>query len=201
MSTTVSSYVDFIGLSPNPVNARGSVLLSVRFKQVETGRYVVPASAWRGNGPWYADLAVPITERDSVAYVSEEATIEERQSEYNSILKVEDGGSGVVRVWALRSRPTTGIPISVINGMFSHIDEMTIPSSQWSGAGPWTCNVYLSHPVRSALCGMTSTSSAAEARIYISAGVHVSGVSDTKVVLRAMHEKPTSTMRLGILSE
>ena len=192
----------FVGLSPNPVECRGSFLISAGFRTIVVQDYTIPASAWKGAGPYYADISVQVAnEEELISYVADFATLGQRVAEYNAILTAEENGTGVMRFWATSVRPAVDIPIKIITGMFTYADTETIQPDQWQGEGPWTCTIDMGHEVRTALCAMTDGMTAEEARAYIDAGIHVAGVSGNTVTLRAMLSKPTIAIKVGVLSE
>lgn len=202
MSTISSIAVSFVGLEPNPVGVRESFLIQAAFRIIDVGEYTIPATAWKGTGPYYADISVPLTGKDElIAYVADFATLDQRVAEYNALLRAEENGTGVMRFWATSVKPRVDIPIKVITGMFSNAEAVTVQPSQWQGSGPWTCTLDMGHQVRTASCAMTDGMTAEEARAFIDAGIHVSGVSGNTVTLRAMLSKPSTAIKVGVLSE
>lgn len=202
MSTISSIAVSFVGLEPNPVGVRESFLIQAAFRVIDVGEYTIPATSWKGTGPYYADVSVPLAGKEElVAYVADFATLDQRVAEYNALLRAEENGTGVMRFWATSIKPKVDIPIKVITGMFSHAEAVTVQPSQWQGSGPWTCTLDIGHQVRTALCAMTDGMTAEEAGAFIDAGIHVAGVSGNTVTLRAMLSKPSITVPVGILSE
>lgn len=202
MSTISSVAVAFVGLEPNPIGVKESFLIQAAFRIIDVGEYTVPVTAWKGTGPYYADISVPLAGKDElIAYVADFATLDQRVAEYNALLRAEENGTGVMRFWATSIKPRVDIPIKVITGMFSNAEVVTIQSSQWQGNGPWTCTLDMGHQVRTASCAMTDGMTADEARAYIDAGIHVAGVSGNTVTLRAMLSKPSMAIKVGVLSE
>lgn len=202
MSTIQSVQVSFVGLEPNPIGVKESYLIQAAFRIIDVGEYTIPATSWKGTGPYYADVSVPLVgSSELIAYVADFATLDQRVAEYNALLKAEENGTGVMRFWATSIKPKVDIPIKVITGMFSNAENVTIQSSQWQGSGPWTCTLDMGHQVRTASCAMTDGMTAEQARAFIDAGLHVAGVSGNMVTLRAMLEKPSTNIRVGILSE
>lgn len=202
MSTIQSVQVSFVGLEPNPIGVKESYLIQAAFRIIDVGEYMIPATAWKGTGPYYADVSVPLAgSSELIAYVADFATLDQRVAEYNALLRAEENGTGVMRFWAISVKPKVDIPIKVITGMFSNAENVTIQSSQWQGSGPWTCTLDMGHQVRTASCAMTDGMTAEQARAFIDAGLHVAGVSGNMVTLRAMLEKPSTNIRVGILSE
>lgn len=202
MSTISSVAVAFVGLEPNPIGVRESFLIQASFRIIDVGEYTIPATAWKGTGPYYADISVPLAgSEELIAYVADFATLDQRVAEYNALLRAEENGTGVMRFWATSIKPTTDIPIKVINGMFSNAEAVTVQPGQWQGSGPWTCTLDMGHQVRTATCAMTDGMTADEAQAFIDAGIHVAGVSGNTVTLRAMLSKPSIAVPVGILSE
>ena len=202
MSTISSVAVAFVGLEPNPVGVRESFLIQAAFRIIDVGEYTIPVTAWKGAGPYYADISVPLAGKDElIAYVADFATLDQRVAEYNALLRAEENGTGVMRFWATSIKPKVDIPIKVITGMFSNAEAVTVQPGQWQGSGPWTCMLDMGHQVRTASCAMTDGMTAEEARAFIDAGIHVSGVSGNTVTLRAMLSKPTIAIKVGVLSE
>lgn len=202
MSTISSIAVSFVGLEPNPVGVRESFLIQASFRIIDVGEYTIPATAWKGTGPYYADISVPLAGKDElIAYVADFATLDQRVAEYNALLRAEENGTGVMRFWATSVKPKVDIPIKVITGMFSNAEAVTVQPGQWQGSGPWTCTLDMGHQVRTASCAMTDGMTAEEAQAYIDAGIHVAGVSGNTVTLRAMLSKPTIAIKVGVLSE
>lgn len=202
MSTIQSVQVSFVGLEPNPIGVSESFLIQAAFRVIDVGEYTIPATAWKGTGPYYADISVPLAGKDElIAYVADFATLDQRVAEYNALLKAEENGTGVMRFWATSVKPTVDIPVKIITGMFKNAETQTIQPDQWQGSGPWTCTLDMGHEVRTALCAMTDGMTADEARAFIDAGIHVAGVSGNTVTLRAMLSKPSIAVPAGILSE
>lgn len=202
MSTISSIAVSFVGLEPNPVGVRESFLIQASFRIIDVGEYTIPATSWKGTGPYYADISVPLAGKEElVAYVADFATLDQRVAEYNALLRAEENGTGVMRFWATSIKPKVDIPIKVITGMFSNAEAVTVQPNQWQGPGPWTCTLDMGHQVRTASCAMTDGMTAEEAQAYIDAGIHVAGVSGNTVTLRAMLSKPTIAIKVGVLSE
>lgn len=202
MSTISSIAVSFVGLEPNPVGVRESFLIQAAFRIIDVGEYTIPATAWKGTGPYYADISVPLAgSEELIAYVADFATLDQRVAEYNALLRAEENGTGVMRFWATSVKPKVDIPIKVITGMFSNAETVTVQPSQWQGSGPWTCTLDMGHQVRTASCAMTDGMTAEEAQAYIDAGIHVAGVSGNTVTLRAMLSKPSKAIKVGVLSE
>jgi hypothetical protein len=201
--TEISSIaVSMVGMEPNPIGVKESFLISVAFRVIDVGEYTIPVTAWKGTGPYYADISVPLAGKEElISYVADFATLDQRVSEYNALIKAEENGTGVLRFWAISIKPKVDLPIKVITGMFSNTDVETVQTSQWQGSGPWTCTLDLGHPVRTALCGMTEGMTAEQARAFIYAGIHVSATSGNTVTLRAMLSKPSMGIPIGILSE
>lgn len=192
----------FVGLNPNPVECGESFLVSAGFKSITVQDYTIPASAWKGTGPYYVDISIQLAnEEELIAYVADFATLDQRVAEYNAMLKAEKNKIGVMRFWATSVKPTVDIPVKIITGMFKNAETQTIQPDQWQGSGPWTCTLDMGHEVRTALCAMTDGMTADEARAFIDAGIHVAGVSGNSVTLRAMLSKPSIVVPVGILSE
>lgn len=202
MSTISSIAVSFVGLEPNPVGVRESFLIQAAFRIIDVGEYTIPVMAWKGTGPYYADISVPLAGKDElIAYVADFATLDQRVAEYNALFRAEENGTGVMRFWATSVKPKVDIPIKVITGMFSNAEIVTVQPSQWQGSGPWTCTLDMGHQVRTASCAMIDGMTAEEARAFIDAGIHVAGVSGNSVTLRAMLSKPSMAIKVGVLSE
>lgn len=202
MSTISSVAVAFVGLEPNPIGVRESFLIQVAFRIIDVGEYTIPATAWKGTGPYYADISVPLAgSEELIAYVADFATLDQRVAEYNALLRAEENGTGVMRFWAISIKPKVDIPIKVITGMFSNAESITVQPGQWQGSGPWTCTLDMGHQVRTATCAMTDGMTADEAQAFIDAGIHVAGVSGNTVTLRAMLSKPSIAVPVGVLSE
>lgn len=192
----------FIGLNPNPIECGESFLISAGFKSITVQDYTIPASAWKGTGPYYVDLSIQVANEDELmAYVADFATLEQRVAEYNALIQARENGTGIIRFWAVSVKPKVDIPVKVITGMFSNTDVVNIQPGQWQGSGPWTCSLNLEHEVRTATCAMPDGLTTEQARTFIDAGLHVAGVSGNTVTLRAMLEKPNVDVRIGILSE
>ena len=192
----------FVGLNPNPIGCGETFLISAGFKSITIQDYTIPASAWKGTGPYYVDISIQVAnEEELITYVADFATLDQRVAEYNALLRAEENGTGVMRFWATSIKPKVDIPIKVITGMFSNAETVTVQPGQWQGSGPWTCTLDMGHQVRTALCAMTDGMTAEEARAFIDAGIHVSGVSGNTVTLRAMLSKPSIAIKMGVLSE
>lgn len=202
MSTISTIRLAYVGLEPNPIGVNESYLVQAAFRVVDVGEYTIPATAWKGTGPYYADMSIPLAgSEELIAYVADFATLEQRAAEYNALIQAKEGGTGIIRFWAISIKPKVDIPIKVITGMFSNTDVVNIPMSSWQGSGPWTCSVDLGHEIKTATCAMPDGLTAEQARAFMDAGIHVAGVSGNSVTLRAMLERPSMDIRVGILSE
>lgn len=177
----------------------GSRIPSDKF--LHTVNAVLFADEWRGDGPYYMDLDVPMVyaDRDVISYVPHTATLEERMAERHALLRAVTTGDRKVRVWALSKRPHINIPMRMTLGVFRMIETKTLTASGWAGSGPWTQTITLSNAVADAVIGAVETMTDAQVRAFTSAGISASAVNGTSLTIRAILEKPSMDLPIGVM--
>lgn len=200
MSTVQAIVVEHVGLTPSTVDVGQTFMVSVTPRSLQAGLYTAPASAWIGTGPYDVTLAVDgvDTSTEAVAYVDHNATLEQRMAEYNGLLQGIVVSDGRIQIRALSVLPREDLPIRIINGAFPYYTTISVPVSAWSGTGPWMAAVTLPKGLKTAVCGTTELTTEAMAEAFSASGIHVCSLSGYTLVLRALFEKPSIALTLGI---
>lgn len=148
---------------------------------------------WLGTGPYYMDKDVPsvYADTEAIAYVNHTATVLQRASEYNAVLRVVPNGDRKVRIYALSIKPREDIPIKVSIGGFRMHKVISLPASGWSGSGPWTQNVSVQNGAVDAVIGQHEGMSATAVEQMMYGMLHVSAISGNTVTVRVIGKKPT----------
>lgn len=156
---------------------------------------------WLGTGPYYMDKDVPsvYADTEAIAYVNHTATVLQRMSEYNAVLRVVPNGDRKVRIYALSIKPREDIPIKVSIGGFRMHQVISLPASGWTGSGPWTQNVSVQNGAVDAVIGQHEgmTAQAVEQMMY--GMLHVSAISGNTVTVRVIGKKPTINLNPMLL--
>lgn len=157
---------------------------------------VLFANAWQGTGPYYIDLDMPgiYEDTEAMVFVTHTATVQQRQDEYNAVLRVIPNGDRLVRAYADAIRPQTDIPITVAIGGLQMHKEISLPASSWTGSGPWTQTVTVPQGATDGVIGQWEGMSADAVTQMLAARLHVSAISGTTVTVRAIGTKPTITL-------
>ena len=159
------------------------------------------ASEWHGNGPYYMDLEMPAIypDTEAIAFVSHTASVMQRVTEYNAVLRAVPNGDRVVRFYALSVKPRHDIPVTIAVGGLQMHTEISLPASSWSGSGPWTQNVSVPQGATDAVIGQWEGMTAEAVTQMMSAMLHVSAINGTTVTVRAIGKKPTITLNPMLL--
>jgi len=175
----------------------GERITAGRFRPVVAGTLF--ASSWTGSPPSIT-LDVPMAhgDRDVIAYVPHTATIEQRMAEMEARLTLSAVSDRVLRITATGTKPRINIPIRISLGGISMIETKTLGTG-WSGSGPWTQDVTLEDEPENVLVGLAEGTTSEQSRAYIEAGIHVSAVNGNTVTIRALFEKPTVSIPVGIM--
>lgn len=200
MTDLVGVAVSSIGLTPNPISAGGSFLVSVGFRDITAFGYTLSAASWSGTGPYTQTLAVDQSITGSSEFTvfgDHTMSISQRMAEYNAVIRAEVTSAGRVLFTALGDKPDEDIPLRILAG--SPPKTTTVQVSSWSGSGPWTATVGVGSAMQTALCGAVSGSDDPSASQVLDCGIHVSAVSGATVTLRAMLAKPEGTITLGVV--
>ena len=159
------------------------------------------ASAWKGTGPYYYDLDVPSVypDTEAVVFVHHSADVFQRVNEARALLKAETLADRKVRVWALNTRPRRDLLIRISMGGLRIFETKQLTAAGWTGSGPWTQNVVLSSAPSDAVAGIHEGMTDAQAEAFAAAGISPSAISGNTVTMRAILEKPTIDIPLGVL--
>lgn len=169
----------------------GSRIPSDKF--LHTVNAVLFADEWRGDGPYYMDLDVPMVYASSevLAFLSETADVFQQTAAFNALLQVVHLGDRMVRVYAHAFRPRVNIPIKMTSRPFEMYKQVTLPSASWTGDGPWTQTVDIGSAVANAVIGSDERNNTAQMDAMAAGIIGVSAVNGTRITVRAVGEKPT----------
>lgn len=169
----------------------GSRIPSDKF--LHTVNAVLFADEWRGDGPYYMDLDVPMVyaSSEALAFLSETADVFQQTAAFNALLQVVHLGDRMVRVYAHAFRPRVNIPIKMTSRPFEMYKQVTLPSASWTGNGPWTQTVDIGSTVANAVIGSDERNSTAQMDAMAAGIIGVSAVNGTRITVRAVGEKPT----------
>ena len=200
MSTVSAVVIEHIGVTPSTVGVGQTFMVSVTPRLLQATLHTAPASAWTGTGPYVETIAVDGVgmSSEAIAYVDHNATLEQRMAEYNGLLQGTIVSDGQVQLKALSILPKEDIPIRVMSGPFPYHTTVSVPVSAWTGTGPWMAAVTLSKGLKTAVCGMTELASDSVAEAFERAGIHVCSLSGYTLVFRALFEKPTIALTIGV---
>lgn len=151
------------------------------------------AGAWRGDGPYYMDLDVPMVYASSevLAFLSETADVFQQTAAFNALLQVVYLKDRMVRVYAHSLKPKQNIPIKLTSRPFEMYKQVTLPTASWTGDGPWTQTVDIGSAVTNAVFGSDERNNAAQMLAFTSGIIGVSAVNGTEVTVRAIGKKPS----------
>lgn len=172
--------------------------------RIESGKHkrVVTATLfpdeWTGSPPRIdIDLPMARTTSELFAFVDHRASVEERVAEMEARLSVSLLSDRVLRVTATGIVPKIMLPIRIALGGMSTIENKTL-STTWTGSGPWTQDVTLSATPANVVVGMPEGITAEQSEAFASAGLHASAINGTTLTIRAIFEKPTVQIPIGI---
>lgn len=159
------------------------------------------ANGWKGTGPYYQDLDVPIIKgvSEAIAFVAEGATVVQRMAEYNALLQAVHAGDRRVRVYAHSIKPRENIPIKITTRPFMTYKSFTLTATGWQGSGPWTQTVDIGQAVANAVIGSDDRNSAEQVQAFAEAIIGVSAVSGSMVTVRAIGTKPAIDVNATIM--
>lgn len=159
------------------------------------------ASAWQGTGPYHIDLDMPgiYADTEAMVFVTHTATVQQRQDEYNAVLRAEVQGDRRVRFRALSLRPKVDIPVTVAIGGLQMMQTVNLPASGWTGIGPWTQTVTLPSAVTAAVIGQWEGMSDSAVEQMMEGMLHVSSISGQTVTIRVIGKKPTVDLNPALL--
>lgn len=159
------------------------------------------ANGWMGAGPYYQDLDVPMIYpgTEAIAFVAENATVEQRASEYNALLQSVYDGSRRMRVYAHSIKPRVNIPIKITSKAFEMYTSFILTAAGWQGSGPWTQTVDIGQTVTNAVIGSDERNSSEQVQAFAEAIIGVSAISGSMVTIRAIGTKPATDVYATIM--
>ena len=199
------SYVDFERWESNIWNlytALGGVGNRIQAGQILVNYHTTLfASEWQGTGPYYMDLETPAiySDTEAMAFVSHTADVQQRQAEYNAVLRAVPNGDRVVRYYAMARKPKHDIPVTIAVGGLQMHTEISLPASSWSGSGPWTQDVAVPQGATDAVIGQWEGMTAEAVTQLMAGRIHVSAINGTTITVRAIGTKPTVTLNPMLL--
>lgn len=161
---------------------------------------VLYAEGWVGTGPYTYAVEIPtiLTGDESIAFIREDATVEERICEYNAVL-MPSKTDGSVTMTAYGIKPDKDIVMRVARIRMNMFEKFTVNASAWTGTGPWTATVQTTKNVAGGIALISSDATEAQTREYMSAVIAPSGLSGKTVTLRAIHAKPTMAIPMIVM--
>ena len=161
---------------------------------------VLYAEGWVGTGPYTYAVEIPtiLTGDESIAFVREDATIEERICEYNAVL-MPSKTDGKVTMTAYGIKPDKDLVMRVARRQMNMFEKFTVDASAWTGTGPWTATVQTTKNVAGGVALISSDATEAQTREYMNAVIAPSGLSGKTVTLRAIHAKPTMAIPMIVM--
>ena len=199
------SYVDFERWESNIWNlytALGGVGSRIQAGTVLVNYHTTLfASEWQGTGPFYMDLETPAiySDTEALAFVSYTADVQQRQAEYNAVLRAVPNGDRVVRYYAMARKPKFDIPVTIAVGGLQMHTEISLSASSWSGSGPWTQDVTVPQGATDAVIGQWEGMTAEAVTQLMAGRIHVSAINGTTITVRAIGTKPTVTLNPMLL--
>lgn len=161
---------------------------------------VLYAEGWVGSGPYTYAVEIPtiLTGDESIAFVREDATVDERVCEYNAVL-MPSKADGTVTMTAYGIKPDKDLVMRVARRQMNMFEEFTVNASAWTGTGPWTATVQTTKNVAGGVALISSDATEAQVREYMNAVIAPSGLSGKTVTLRAIHAKPTMAIPMIVM--
>lgn len=161
------------------------------------------ADSWSGTGPYHYDLTMPgvMASTDALAYIAHTASPAQRMSEYNALLSAKIVSDRHIRIVALGAKPSDDLPLNISIGGFHLHQIISLPSTGWTGSGPWTQTVTLSSVPVNAVIGPHEGMSDDEVIAMMGAMISVSAISGTSVTIRALGTKPDIDIEPAIMWE
>lgn len=161
---------------------------------------VLYAEGWVGSGPYTYEVEIPtiLTGDESIAFIREDATVEERICEYNAVL-MPSKADGSVTMTAYGIKPDKDLVMRVARRRMNMFEEFTVNASAWTGTGPWTATVQTTKNVAGGVALISSDATEAQVREYMNAVIAPSGLSGKTVTLRAIHAKPMMAIPMIVM--
>ena len=161
---------------------------------------VLYAEGWSGSGPYTYAVEIPtiLTGDESIAFVREDATVEERICEYNAVL-MPSKTDGSVTMTAYGIKPDKDLVMRVARRRMNMFEKFTVNESAWTGTGPWTATVQTTKNVAGGVAMISSDATVAQVNEYMRAVIAPSGLSGKTVTLRANHAKPTMAIPMIVM--
>lgn len=168
---------------------------------LSTYSFTLFPSSWSGSGPYHIDLDAPGIHDDTEAvfFVPHTASVSQRAAEYAAVLKPEFITDRRIRIVAVGAKPSIQIPVRLIPGGFQMYEIVTLSASDWSGSGPWVQTKTLINTYTNAVIGPQSGMSNEEVEAMSGALVSVSEIDGRNVTFRAIGDKPSITLNVGIM--
>ena len=170
-------------------------------KRLVTVSATLFADDWLGTGPYYQDLDVPsvYSSTDALVFGSHTATVTQRAAEYNALLVAKTLADRRVRVYALSIKPRENLPIRIAMEGLQMQSIITLPATGWQGSGPWTQTVTMPQAVTDAVIGAHESMTDAQVEAMTAACISASAISGMSLTVRAIYEKPTIDLPVGIM--
>lgn len=164
--------------------------------------FTLYADNWTGTGPYFYTLPTSYGADydEGLVFVRNNATVEQRDAEYNALITVKSSTSEVI-LQANGIKPKTDIPIIITRGLPAMKETATLTESGWTGVGPWYQTITFSNEIRDGVVTIDENAMYTQAMDFADAGISVSSVSGHNVTFRSVFNKPSINLPILLIYE